>query len=284
MLFTRSSLLSRSLVRNNIDLHPYILSSFYCKQHHQSLSHLLIYSIVYYFYVNLDSFFFLLIGFAKQRYQVSFQMMADAIVCSYTAVLRRFFITLSMKIKFQIGFHFQMPDTVVTNQLPARTTTNHRWPRKSSTLGGRDLSSSTTIPTNDSDLIDNSSKTNGHHRHSTSLFRKSSTKSRTDDIENTPSLQKSRSLMNVIRSKLNSPSVFRRFRSKSRESTKQNVTEIIDQPPEEITRKKSLSLPKSSQSNDENNNETITTTRKSRKRDPSPMRRFANRIAQLTRN
>ena len=160
-----------------------------------------------------------------------------------------------------------MPETPLTNQLPPRTTTTStRGSRKWSTLGGRAAASSSTtrIPTNESE-------SNGNHRHSTSLFRKSSTISRTNgtpipgDENSSPSLKKSRSLMNVIRSKLNSPAVLRRFRSKSRESTKQTVTEInghsVNTPAEE--------------------NEQIS-TRKSRKRDPSPMRRIVNRISQLT--
>jgi hypothetical protein len=174
-----------------------------------------------------------------------------------------------------------MPDTVVNTQLPPRTTASTRWPRKWSTLGGRCTSSSTTvIPTNDAELNENSSKTNGHHRHSTSLFRKSSTISRTNgtpipsDENPSPSLKKSRSLMNVLRSKLNSPAVLRRFRSKSRESTKQTVIEINGHKTNE-----------QQQEVKQSDNEQITTTaRKSRKRDPSPIRRLANRISQLTRH
>jgi hypothetical protein len=160
-----------------------------------------------------------------------------------------------------------MSNTGTTNQLPPRTATSNRWPRKWATLGGRGTSSSTTtIPTNE-----NSSKTNGHRCQSTSLFRKASTISRTNGTpltsdENTnQSLKKSRSLMNVLRAKLNSPAVLRRFRSKSRESTKQTVTEINGHEQQEVKQP---------------NNEQ--TTRKSRKRDPSPMRRLANRISQLT--
>jgi hypothetical protein len=155
-----------------------------------------------------------------------------------------------------------MPDTgavasTVTNQLPPRTTTTHRWPRKWATLGGR---GSTLPPPN----LDETDKTNGHHtngnghRYSTSLFRKSSTISRTNGttINNeNPSLKKSRSLINVLRSKLNSPAVLRRFRTKSRESSKQVVTEITEHE-----------------------------DKKPRKRDPSPMRRLTSRLAQLTRS
>jgi hypothetical protein len=165
-----------------------------------------------------------------------------------------------------------MPDTdavtsTVTNQLPPRTTTSHRWPRKWATLGGR----STTLPPPN---LDEKDKINGHHtngngnnhhsRHSTSLFRKSSTISRTNGttINNeTSSLKKSRSLINVLRSKLNSPAVLRRFRTKSRENSKQIVTEIVDD------------------SKNNNNDKT-----KIRKRDPSPMKRLTSRLAQLTRS
>lgn len=161
-----------------------------------------------------------------------------------------------------------MPDTAgatssVKNQLPPRTTTSHRWPRKWATLGGR----GTTLPPPAS-MFDEREKSNGHHsngngnahRHTTSLFRKSSTISRTNgapmpSTEN-PSLKKSRSLINVLRSKLNSPAVLRRFRTKSRESSKQVVTEVVE-PAEE---------------------------KKNRKRDPSPMRRLTHRLAQLTRS
>ena len=87
----------------------------------------------------------------------------------------------------------------------------------------------------------------------------------------TPSLKKSRSLMNVLRSKLNSPAVLRRFRSKSRESTKQTVTEVNGHSTNEP------------QEPNQTSTEQIT-TRKSRKREPSPMRRLANRITQLTRH
>ncbi len=138
----------------------------------------------------------------------------------------------------------------VTNQLPPRTTTSHRWPRKWATLGGRGTPS-TIIPTEPE-------KTNGH-RHSTSLFRKSSTISRTNGTtinNDPPSLKKSRSLINVLRSKLNSPAVLRRFRTKSRENPKQVITEI-------------------------NGGEQ---DKKIRKRDPSPMKRFTSRLAQLTRS
>jgi hypothetical protein len=171
-----------------------------------------------------------------------------------------------------------MPDTASNNQLPPRTTTSTNGSRKWATLGGRAASSSTTkIPTNDSDVNENLSKTNGHQRHSSSLFRKSSTISRTNgtpipsDENSATSLKKSRSLINVLRSKFNSPAVLRRFRSKSRESTKQTVTEIDVHPIND-------QQPEIKQSNTEQ------TTRKSRKRDPSPMRRLANRISQLTRH
>ncbi len=150
--------------------------------------------------------------------------------------------------------------TSVTNQLPPRTTTSHRWPRKWATLGGR----STTLPPPPPTNFDETEKTNGHHangnghRYSTSLFRKSSTISRTNGVtidNESASLKKSRSLINVLRSKLNSPAVLRRFRTKSRENSKQAVTEIADH---------------------EN--------KKPRKRDPSPMRRLTSRLAQLTRS
>jgi len=171
-----------------------------------------------------------------------------------------------------------MPDTALSNQLPPRTTSSTREPRKWSTLGGRGAktSSTTKIPTNDSDLNENTSKINGQSRHSTSLFRKASTISRTNDTpitsdeNSSTSLKKSRSLMNVLRSKLNSPAVLRRFRSKSRESTKQTTTEINGH----TTNDQQQDIKQS-------NNEQIS-TRKSRKRDPSPMRRLANRISQLT--
>ena len=173
-----------------------------------------------------------------------------------------------------------MPNTSTTNQLPPRTTTSTRWPRKWATIGGRSTSlSATKISTNDSDLVDNTSKTNSHHRHSISLMRKPSTISRTNDTpiisdENTnQSLQKSRSLMNVIRLKFNSPSVLRRFRSKSRENTKQTVTEICGH-----TTNQQHEIKRS------DNEQTTATTRRSRKRDPSPMRRLANRISQLTKH
>ncbi|CAF3673331.1 unnamed protein product [Adineta steineri] len=175
-----------------------------------------------------------------------------------------------------------MSDIAITNQLPPRATTSTRRSRKWSTLGGRCTSTSTTmIPTKDSDVNENSSKSNGHHRHSTSLFRKASTISRatdtgvTSDENPNQALKKSRSLMNVLRSKLNSPAVMRRFRSKSRESTKQTVTEINGHSTNEQQEVK--------QSNDEQIT-TPTTARKSRKRDPSPMRRLANRISQLTKH
>ncbi|CAF4703203.1 unnamed protein product [Rotaria sp. Silwood1] len=186
-----------------------------------------------------------------------------------------------------------MPDTVKTNQLPLRTTTNSRWPRKWATIGGRGTSSSSTtmIPTMDSELNENTSKkTNNHnnnnnHHHSTSLLRQSSTISRTNDRptvfnENTDqTLKKSRSLMDVLRSKLHSPAVLRRFRSKSRESTKQTVTEINGH----TTTNEQTEIKQS------NNEQTPTipttpTTRKSRKRDPSPIKRFTNRLSQLTRH
>ncbi len=195
-------------------------------------------------------------------------------------ILRQFFFfDLALRSNFfsqitkcNILCFFQMSNTGTTNQLPPRTATSNRWPRKWATLGGRGTSSSTTlIPTNE-----NSSKTNGHRCQSTSLFRKASTISRTNGTpitsdENTnQSLKKSRSLMNVLRAKLNSPAVLRRFRSKSRESTKQTVTEIKGHSTNEQEEVK------------QSNNEQTTTTRKSRKRDPSPMRRLANRISQLT--
>ncbi|CAM4966091.1 unnamed protein product [Rotaria socialis] len=174
-----------------------------------------------------------------------------------------------------------MPDTASINQLPLRTTGSTRWPRKWSTIGGRGATSSSTtmIPTVDSDSTENPAQThNNNHRHSTSLLRKSSTISRTNDKSNPsnenldPTLKKSRSLMNVLRSKFNSPAVLRRFRSKSRESTKQAVTEVANgHTPNEQSEVK--------QSNDEQ-----ISTRKSRKRDPSPIKRFTNCISQLTRH
>ncbi|CAF3702221.1 unnamed protein product [Rotaria sordida] len=179
-----------------------------------------------------------------------------------------------------------MPDTAKTNQISLRTTTNSRWPRKWATIGGRSTTSSSTtmIPTKDSDSIENTSKNkknnnnnNNDHRHSTSLLRQSSTISRTNDRsiplnENSDHpLKKSRSLMDVLRSKLNSPSVLRRFRSKSRESTKQTVIEINGHTTNEQIEMK------------QSNNEQIT-ARKSRKRDPSPIKRFTNRLSQLTRH
>ena len=178
---------------------------------------------------------------------------------------------------------FQMPDINVSNQLPPRSSTNTRWTRKWATLGGCG-SSSAAIPKDDSVLGNQPLKNDGQHRHSTSLLRKSSTASRTNEatgaVDETSnlSMKKSCSLMNVLRSKLNSPTVLRRFRSKSRENSKPILTEPnVEQ--EEVRRKKSFSLPKS----DENNNES-TTGRRSRKRDPSPIRRFASRIAQMTRH
>lgn len=176
-------------------------------------------------------------------------------------------------------FLLQMPETPVTNQLPPRTaSTNSRGSRKWATLGGgRAASSSTTrIPTNESESC---------QRQSSSLFRKSSTISRTNgtatpsDEHPTPSLKKSRSLMNVIRSKLNSPAVLRRFRSKSRESTKQTVTEINGHSNTNDQHDDSKPpIPPPSTTNEQ------VSTRKSRKREPSPMRRIVNRISQLTRH
>ncbi|CAF1292731.1 unnamed protein product, partial [Adineta ricciae] len=179
-----------------------------------------------------------------------------------------------------------MSDVAITNQLPSRTSSSTRWPRKWSTLGGRSTSTSTTvIPTNDTDAANETpSKTNGHHRHSTSLLRKASTISRSNgtpaaaDEISSPSLKKSRSLMNVLRSKLNSPAVIRRFRSKSRENHKQTVIEVNGH----STNERSPSPP--AQQVKQTNDEEVITTRKSRKRDPSPMRRLANRISQLTRH
>ena len=182
-----------------------------------------------------------------------------------------------------------MPDTsaatsTVTNQLPPRThsSASHRWPRKWATLGGRGAPSNT-IPAINLDDTSINGKGNGHHhhhhhangnghaRHSSSLFRKSSTISRSTavggnaDLSHENSLKKSRSLINVLRSKLNSPAVLRRFRTKSRENAKPVITEIIVEPDK-------LPLP----SNDE--------PKKTRKRDPSPMRRLTTRLAQLTRS
>lgn len=173
-----------------------------------------------------------------------------------------------------------MPDTANTNKLPLRTTTSSRWPRKWSTIGGRsETSSSTTmIPTNGTESTENPSKNPDNYRHSTSLLRQSSTRSRTNDKSSPsnenldPTLKKSRSLMNVLRSKFNSPAVLRRFRSKSRENSKQTITEINGHVKDEPLETK--------QSNDE----LTTTTRKSRKRDPSPIKRFTNCISQLARH
>ena len=184
-----------------------------------------------------------------------------------------------------------MPDINVSNQLPPRSTTNTRWTRKWATLGGCG-SSSTAIPKDDSVLVNQPLKNDGQHRHSTSLLRKSSTASRNNeatgafDETSNLSMKKSCSLMNVLRAKLNSPIVLRRFRSKSRENSKPILDESHDQPTvaqEEVRRKKSFSLPKSPPKADENNNEP-TNGRRSRKRDPSPIRRFANRIVQMTRH
>lgn len=177
-----------------------------------------------------------------------------------------------------------MPDTgvatsTVTNQLPPRASTSHRWPRKWATLGGRGAPPSMIPPTNFDDSA-SVNKTNGHHRpprQSTSLFRKSSTISRTngttmnnsDSNHETPSLKKSRSLINVLRSKLNSPAVLRRFRTKSRENPKQVVTEINGNQSNEHEKTPV-------QSHEEE--------RKARKRDPSPMKRLTSRLAQLTRS
>ncbi|CAF4344269.1 unnamed protein product [Rotaria socialis] len=187
-----------------------------------------------------------------------------------------------------------MPDTgavtpIVSNQLPPRTTTSHRWPRKWATLGGRGTPATTLPPTNLTDA-ELSEKSNGHHmngnghhhhhRYSTSLFRKSSTISRTNGGTTTnnselnneaPSLKKSRSLINVLRSKLNSPAVLRRFRTKSRENAKATITEVNPETKHEEEEKPPLPT-----LNDEN--------KKVRKRDPSPMKRFTSRLAQLTRS
>ncbi|CAF1126876.1 unnamed protein product [Rotaria sp. Silwood1] len=201
-----------------------------------------------------------------------------------------------------------MPDTgamtsTVSNQLPPRTTTSHRWPRKWATLGGRGTPS---IPIS-SPTINNcefTEKTNGHHingnshqqqqqRYSTSLFRKSSTISRTNGNEiinnsnlntETPSLKKSRSLINVLRSKLNSPAVLRRFRTKSRENSKQIITEInhdnkIHNDNHNYYHDEKISTQLINDDNNNNNN-----NKKLRKRDPSPMKRFTNRLVQLTRS
>ena len=169
-----------------------------------------------------------------------------------------------------------MPETTATKELPPRTTATSttRGLKKSATLSGGRTSASTT----DIESAETSSKTNGHRRTSSSLFRKASTISRTNetpttaDDPNAPSLKKSRSLMNVLRSKLHSPAVLRRFRSKSRESSKHTVTEISSQPVDDHEPEIQPA------------NQPEPTTRKSRKRDPSPMRRLANRITQLTRH
>lgn len=161
-----------------------------------------------------------------------------------------------------------MPETAAANnQLPPRTHVSHRWPRKWATLGGRGAPS-TTIPPLDEIEAHGKSVTN-------SIFRKSSTISRTttpkysNNVEQnssnneSSSLKKSRSLINVLRSKLNSPAVLRRFRTKSRDNGKQTVTEIVENP--------------APTNNDE-------TSKKHRKRDPSPMHRLTTRLAQLTRS
>ena len=181
-----------------------------------------------------------------------------------------------------------MPETgvatsTVTNQLPPRTNVSHRWPRKWATLGGRGAPS-TSIPPLLLDEPPTNGKSNGYHangnghshRPSSSLFRKSSTISRTngttlnsaDLTSESASLKKSRSLINVLRSKLNSPAVLRRFRTKSRESSKHVITEVNGDEAEK--------QPATAETNDE--------PKKSRKRDPSPMRRFTTRLAQLTRS
>jgi hypothetical protein len=177
--------------------------------------------------------------------------------------------------------------STATNQLPPRSTSN-RWPRKWATLGGRG-SSSTTVPPINLDETEFTEKSNSHHvngnghphhRHSTSLFRKSSTMSRTNGTKNTnsdlnhetPSLKKSRSLINVLRSKLNSPAVLRRFRTKSRENSKPVITEVNG----DHTNEQEKISSRTTTTNDEN--------KKVRKRDPSPMKRFTSRLAQLTRS
>ncbi|CAF2704532.1 unnamed protein product [Rotaria sp. Silwood2] len=197
-----------------------------------------------------------------------------------------------------------MPDTgamasTVSNQLPPRTTTSHRWPRKWATLGGRGTPS-TPIPSTINNASEFTEKSNGHHmngnghhqRYSTSLFRKSSTISRTNggttinnsDLNNeTPSLKKSRSLINVLRSKLNSPAVLRRFRTKSRENTKQIITEINhdDKNTTTITNNNN----NHNDYHEKNSTQLINDdNKKIRKRDPSPMKRFTSRLAQLTRS
>jgi hypothetical protein len=190
-----------------------------------------------------------------------------------------------------------MPDMNVNHQRPPRSVTSTRWSKKWATLGGCSGSTSTTMLSNDkSDRCDRSSKTDvTQHRQSTSLYRKSSTISRADDLLSTAddnksvSMKKSSSLMNVLRSKLNSPTILRRFRSKSRENSKTILADTPNQSRTEHTdkcqsrTKTSISLPKSSSNHDDNRAET-NLNRQSRKRDPSPMRRFAQRFTQLTRH
>ena len=175
------------------------------------------------------------------------------------------------------------------SELPPRAHSSTRWSRKWATLGG--CGTSTTVLS--SDESDQPLKSQGQ-RTSSSLFRKSSTISRTyeptkdgitDEISN-PSLKKSCSLMNVLRSKLHSPTVLRRFRSKSRENSKSILNDdqqtTTNPEKEQVRRKKSFSIPKSSSPNDDEPETAV--NRRSRKRDPSPIRRFANRIVQLTRH
>ncbi|CAF0855355.1 unnamed protein product [Didymodactylos carnosus] len=256
-------------------------------------------------------------------------------------------------------------------QIANDSTPRPRWPRKWTTLGGRATISNVVYDPSNFDELSNGhsySKTNGNGKvngsapftsqHHPSLWRKASTISRTttndkdqkvngngiDDHlgSGTSSLKKSRSLMNVLRSKLNSPAVLRRFRTKSRESVKYTIQHLPHQqqhdgndfdytdhvaPTKEDNnnttdrskqqqqqqrllineiKQKSSSLPKSKctssyattgtgkkkkpslptaddpPNNNGNEKPQHKTRERSRIRDPSPMRRFANRIVQIT--
>lgn len=176
-----------------------------------------------------------------------------------------------------------MAESNVNQQLPPRSRSHSRWPRKWATLGGCG-SSSNAIPADDVDFPERPRTIDDRERRGRSLFRKSSTVGRNeqapsnpDEIPN-PSLKKSNSLINVLRSKFNSPTVIRRFRSKSRENSKQ----VLDDQTNEISIEKDDENEKDSRKTKEKQDEEKR-ERKSRKRDPSPMRRFANRVLQLAR-
>ncbi|CAF1233756.1 unnamed protein product, partial [Didymodactylos carnosus] len=271
-----------------------------------------------------------------------------------------------------------MPDTggSTTSQSTNDSSARPRWPRKWATLGGRTTTNNSVYDSSNFDEFSTNghshSKINGNgqingsssgSQHPHSLWRKASTISRTtttndkgqklygngtdDHLGSGASpLKKSRSLMNVLRSKLNSPAVLRRFRTKSRESIKYTIqhphhhqqqrneddldyTDHVTQKNENYIRnntdyskqhhhhqqqsllineikQKSSSLPKSKCTSSyttttgaakkkkpplptadaphkDNDREGLQKTReRPRIRDPSPMRRFANRIAQLT--